>query len=69
MIRRLRRKFLLAAVAAVFLVLLVLMGCINALNYSSLVREADATLDILVRNGGSFRMRNCCPASRKIWIF
>ena len=54
MIRRLRKKFLLAAVAAVFLVLLVLIGSINAINYGSLVREADSTLEILVRNKGSF---------------
>jgi signal transduction histidine kinase len=54
MIRRLRKKFLLAAVAAVFLVLLVLIGAINAINYQSLVREADATLEILVQNKGAF---------------
>ncbi len=54
MIRRLRKKFLLAAVAAVFLVLLVLIGSINAINYRSLVREADTTLEILVQNRGSF---------------
>ena len=54
MIRRLRKKFLLAAVAAVFLVLLVLIGSINAINYQSLVREADSTLEILVRNKGAF---------------
>ena len=54
MIRRLRNKFLLAAIAAVFLVLLVLIGSINALNYRSLVREADGTLEILALNKGSF---------------
>ena len=54
MIRRLRKKFLLAAVAAVFLVLLVLIGSINAINYRSMVREADSTLEILVQNKGAF---------------
>ena len=54
MIRRLRKKFLFAAIAAVFLVLLILIGSINALNYHSLVREADATLEILARNKGTF---------------
>ena len=54
MIRRLRNKFLLAAIAAVFLVLLVLIGSINGLNYRSLVREADGTLEILALNKGSF---------------
>ena len=54
MIRKLRKKFLFAAVAAVFLVLFVLIGSINALNYGSLVRNADSTLSILVRNKGTF---------------
>lgn len=54
MIRRLRRKFILAAVAAVLLVLLVLIGAINLLNWHSLVAEADGTLQILAANGGSF---------------
>ncbi len=54
MIRRLRKKFLLAAVLAVFLVLLLLIGSINVFNYRSLVREADGTLEILALNNGSF---------------
>ncbi len=54
MIRRLRKKLILAAVAAVFLVLLLLIGSINALNYRSLLREADATLEILAQNKGFF---------------
>ena len=54
MIRRLRKKFILAAVAAVFLVLLLLIGSINVLNYRSLLREADATLEILAQNKGVF---------------
>ena len=54
MIRKLRKKFLLAALVAVFLVLLVLIGAINILNYRSLVTEADETLQILASNGGAF---------------
>ncbi len=54
MIRKLRKKFILAAIAAVFLVLLLLIGAINALNYRSLVREADGTLQILSSNDGVF---------------
>ena len=54
MIRKLRKKFLLAALVAVFLVLLVLIGAINILNYRSLVAEADETLQILASNGGAF---------------
>ena len=54
MIRRLRRKFIAAAIVAVFLVLLVLIGSINVLNYRGLVAEADGTLGILAENRGSF---------------
>ena len=54
MIRKLRKKFILAAVAAVFLVLLLLIGAINVLNFRSLVRDADSTLEILSQNGGRF---------------
>ena len=54
MIRKLRKKFMIAAVAAVFLVLLVLIGTINILNYRSLVSDADGTLQILSSNHGAF---------------
>ena len=54
MIRKLRKKFLAAAIIAVFLVLLVLIGAINLLNYRSLVSDADGTLQILAENKGAF---------------
>ena len=54
MIRRLRKKFVAAAIVAVFLVLLVLIGSINVLNYRSLVSDADSTLQILAENKGAF---------------
>ncbi len=54
MIRRLRKKFIAAAIAAVFLVLALLIGAINVLNYRSLVADADGTLQILAENRGSF---------------
>ena len=54
MINKLRKKFIAAAIAAVFLVLLVLIGSINLLNYRSLVSDADGTLQILAENRGSF---------------
>lgn len=54
MIRKLRKKFIAAAIVAVFLVLFLLIGLINVLNYRSLVSEADATLRILAENRGSF---------------
>ena len=54
MIKKLRRKFIVAAIIAVFLVLLVLIGSINVLNYRNLVSEADGTLQILAENKGFF---------------
>lgn len=54
MIRRLRKKFIAAAIVAVFLVLLVLIGAINVINYRSLVSDADGTLQILTENKGAF---------------
>ena len=54
MIRALRKKFIAAAIVAVFLVLLVLIGSINVLSYRSLVTDADGTLQILAENKGSF---------------
>lgn len=54
MIRKLQKKFVLAAIVSVFLVLSVLMGAINALNYRNLVSEADSTLQILSENNGFF---------------
>ena len=54
MIGRLRKKFIVAAILAVFLVLLLLIGSINLLNYRSMVAEADETLQILSANNGLF---------------
>ena len=54
MIRKLRKKFIVAAIIAVFLVLFFIIGSINVLNYRSLVTDADITLHILSDNKGSF---------------
>ena len=54
MIHKLRKKFIVAAMLAVFLVLLLLIGAINILNYRSMVAEADETLQILSSNNGVF---------------
>ena len=54
MIRKLRKKFIAAAIVAVFLVLLVLIGAINVFNYRSMAAQADGTLQILSDNRGAF---------------
>lgn len=53
MIRKLQRKFVLAAMLSLLIVLGLLIGLINVLNYRSLVKEADETLFMLAEMGGS----------------
>ena len=54
MIRRLRRRFIVSSMLALVLVLAVIMGTINLINYISVVKNADAVLALLSENGGSF---------------
>ena len=57
MIRRLQRKFVLAAMLSLLIVLGLLIGLINILNYVSMVRDADGTLALLAENNGAFPMQ------------
>ena len=54
MIKKLRQRFILVAMLAVILVLVIIMGSINIINYRSVTADADAILDILAENGGVF---------------
>lgn len=54
MIRRLQKKFISVAVLSVFIVLLILIGTINIINYRNMVTEADNTLEILAAYRGYF---------------
>lgn len=54
MIRKLKRKFILLAMTAVCVLLAVVVAGMNLISYNALVAEADATLDILSSNRGSF---------------
>ena len=54
MIRKLRIKFVAAAMLSLFIVLAALMGSVNLLNYRTVVRDADEVLALLSENGGSF---------------
>ncbi len=53
MIRKLRSRFILTALAGILLVLVIMMGAINALNYRGVVEDADRILDMISENGGS----------------
>ncbi|MCR4671816.1 MAG: HAMP domain-containing histidine kinase [Lachnospiraceae bacterium] len=54
MIKKLRRKFVVAAMLAVVIVLGVIMITINVLNHRSMVADADEILNVLQENGGEF---------------
>ncbi|MDY3917565.1 MAG: HAMP domain-containing sensor histidine kinase [Candidatus Limivivens sp.] len=54
MIHRLRKNFILTAMASVIFVLAVLMGLINLLNYVEKDRKAAEVLEVLMENGGMF---------------
>lgn len=57
MIKKLRLKFIAVSLVSVFLVLLVIMGSINIMNYSGMVADCESVLDVLAENGGSFPNR------------
>lgn len=54
MIRKLKMKFIALTMGALFALLTVLLVAMNLLNYSSVVREADAVLTVLSQNKGDF---------------
>ena len=54
MIRKLRRRFILITMLSVSLVLLIIMGTINYLNYRNVVKDADTVLAMLREFDGSF---------------
>ena len=54
MIKKLRRKFIAATMASLSVVLLIILGGVNLMSYQKVVADADAVLDVLVENGGSF---------------
>ena len=54
MIKKLRIKLIIAAMASLFVVLFIIMGSIMALNYHNLIANADSILSILAENDGAF---------------
>lgn len=58
MIRKLRARFVAIAMLSLCIVLVLIIGTVNILNYHSVRTDADLTLDLLVENDGRFPMRN-----------
>ena len=54
MIKKLKKKFVLLAMTALIVLLAVLVAGMNIINYTAVVEEADAVLEILSQNKGSF---------------
>ncbi len=54
MIKRLRQKFIVIAMLSMFIVLTIIMGTINIMNYRNIINDADAILALLSENGGYF---------------
>ena len=54
MIRKLRRQFILVAMSSTFVVLFIIIGALNILNYGTIVRQKDDILTILSDNQGRF---------------
>lgn len=54
MIRRLRRKFIVACMVSLTIVLAVILGGVNLMSYQKVVTDADAILALLDDNGGAF---------------
>lgn len=54
MINRLRRKFIVACMGSLAIVLTVILGGVNLMSYHKVVSDADAVLALLDANGGAF---------------
>lgn len=54
MLQKLRIKFIALAMGLLFLVLTLIMGTVNLLNYRHVLISADQTLEILISNDGKF---------------
>lgn len=54
MIRKMRSRFIASAMLSLFLVLGIIMTVVNALNYSTIIRDADSILAVLTENEGKF---------------
>ena len=61
MIRKLRIKLIAVSMLSLLLVLLLIMGAVNIVNYQEILTEADGILTILSDNGGTFPKRGETP--------
>lgn len=62
MIKKLKRKFTVLATVSMFLLMMTLVLIMNIVNYSSVVRESDAVLNIISNSGDSLTDNSSPPA-------
>ena len=65
MIRKLRRKLVAVAMLSLFIVLLIIIGTVNILNYTRMVDDAQRTIAIFKENDGSFPRPDMSPEHDK----
>lgn len=65
MIKKLRRKLVAVAMLSLFIVLLIIIGTVNILNYTRMVDDAQRTINILKENDGSFPKPDMLPGHNK----
>lgn len=61
MIKKLQRKFVAVAMLSLFIVLLIIIGTVNILNYGRMADDAQRTINILKENDGSFPKPDMMP--------
>lgn len=61
MMKGLRRKFIVVSMLSTLLVLTVIIGSINLLNYRKIIQDADHVLQILLENDGAFPKNQFLP--------
>lgn len=65
MIKKLQRKFVAVAMLSLFIVLLIITGTVNILNYTRMADDAQRTINILKENDGSFPKPDMKPGHGK----
>lgn len=65
MIKKLQRKFVAVAMLSLFIVLLIIIGTVNILNYTRMADDAQRTINILKENDGSFPKSDMMPGHGK----
>ncbi len=65
MIKKLQRKFVAVAMLSLFIVLLIIIGTVNILNYTRMADDAQRTINILKENDGSFPKPDMMPGHGK----